>query len=61
VTAILTKVEESNRTCRRALEKAGFWAVASMSMTRVLTRPHVQIRPHAERDVPPFLVAHLAR
>src|SRR5439155_6288768 len=51
MTTILTKTEEWNGPCRRALEEVGFKAAAHMSMTRVFTMPHVEIQPDAERDV----------
>ena len=59
VTGILTKIEETNLTCRRSIEKVGFRAVASMRLVRTLAKSHVQCQPDAEGDVPAFLTAHL--
>lgn len=60
VVGILTKIEESNLTCRRSIEKVGFRAVASMRLVRTLAKSHVQIRPDAEGDISAFLTTHLA-
>jgi hypothetical protein len=59
VTGILTKIEESNLTCRRSIEKVGFRAVASMRLVQILARAHVRIQPTVECDTSAFLVTHL--
>lgn len=61
VTAILTKVEESNRTCMRSLEKAGFRPAASMSLVRVWLRPRVEISLQDGDNTAVFLTDSLTR
>lgn len=61
VAAIVTKVEEANSPSRRAVEKAGFRAVASMGLVRIGPRSHVDVQPHGEDGVASFLVQRLAR
>jgi GNAT superfamily N-acetyltransferase len=59
--AILTKVEESNRTCMRSLEKTGFRPAASMRLVRVWLRPRVEIRLQDGDKASVFLAEGLAR
>ncbi len=59
-TAILTKVEESNVPCRRAIEKAGFRAVAAMRLTRIGGRSRVDVELDGTSRAA-FLAERLAR
>ncbi len=61
VTTILTKVEESNRTCTRSLEKVGFRPVASMSLVRVWLLPRVKVSLQGGDGASAFLIERLAR
>ena len=61
VGAILTKVEETNLPCRRAIEKIGFCAVASMQFERIGGRSRVDLRAYDAGGAGPFLAEQLAR
>ena len=61
VQAIVTKVEETNLPCRRAIERAGFHAVASMQLQRIGGRARVDLRLHEEMSAAAFLAAQFAR
>lgn len=50
VRAIITKIEETNAPARRAVEKAGFRPVATMSLVRVGWMRHVAVRPETGED-----------
>jgi hypothetical protein len=60
VQAIVTKVEETNLPYRRAIEHAGFRAVASMQVQRIGGRARVQVRSHEEVGAA-FLASQFAR
>ncbi|MBI4638163.1 MAG: GNAT family N-acetyltransferase [Candidatus Rokubacteria bacterium] len=60
VGAILTKVEGANLPTRRAVEKAGFRAVAATRLRRVGGRSRVDVQLHGASDAA-FLAARLAR
>jgi RimJ/RimL family protein N-acetyltransferase len=57
--SLTAKVEEDNRSCRRALERAGFQEVADMRLERIGGRSHVAV--DARDVVASFLVAQLPR
>ena len=59
--ALITKVEESNSPCRRAIAKVGFQQVAEMEFERVWLRPHVRVSPNGEYRYSAFLVERLSR
>lgn len=59
--AVITKVDEGNLPCQRALEKAGFRALASMNFVRVWPRSRVEVRPQRDEPASAFLVDRLAR
>lgn len=61
VTALITKVEESNTPCRRAIAKVGGQQVAEMDFERIWLRPHVQVSPNGEYRYAAFLVERLSR
>jgi hypothetical protein len=60
VAVIVTKVEESNAACRRALAKTGFRHVASMRLLRIAGIPRVEVRL-LEAGRAAFLAEGLAR
>jgi hypothetical protein len=60
VDAIVTKVEETDLRCRRAIEKVGFRAVASMQLSRIGGHARVALHLH-EESTTGFLSAQLAR
>jgi L-amino acid N-acyltransferase YncA len=59
--AIITKVAEDNSASRRAVEKAGFELVATMTLTRRLRRSQVELQPYQVNPITTFLVTALAR
>ena len=59
-TAILTKVEESNLACRRAIEKAGFRAAGVMRLRRIVGRSRVNVELNGVGETT-FLAERLAR
>jgi hypothetical protein len=60
VEAIVTKIEETDLPCRRAIEKVGFRAVASMQMSRIGGHARVALHLH-DQSTAGFLSAQLAR
>jgi hypothetical protein len=58
--ALVTKVEETNLPCRRAIEAVGFRAVASMQLSRIGGHARVALHLH-EDGTTQFLRAQLAR
>jgi hypothetical protein len=61
VGAVLTKVEESDLSVRRALERAGFKAVASMQVERVGVRFWMEFRPYTAGGIGAALALQLSR
>jgi hypothetical protein len=60
VQAVVTKLDETNLPCRRAIERVGFRAVASMQLVRIGGRARVAL--HAHEDVAAgFLIAQVPR
>src|SRR5439155_383197 len=59
-TAILTKVEEANLPCRRAIEKVGFRAAGVMRLRRIVGRPRVTVELNGVGETT-FLAERLAR
>jgi L-amino acid N-acyltransferase YncA len=57
--SLACKVEQDNRGCRRALERAGFQEVASMHLERIGGRSHVAV--DVRDAVASFLAAQLPR
>jgi RimJ/RimL family protein N-acetyltransferase len=60
VEAIVTKVDETDLRCRRAIERVGFRAVASMQLSRIGGHARVALHLH-EESTAGFLSAQLAR
>jgi ribosomal protein S18 acetylase RimI-like enzyme len=60
VDAIVTKVEETNLPCWRAVERVGFRAVASMQLSRIGGHARVALHLH-EESTAGFLSTQLAR
>jgi hypothetical protein len=60
IDAIVTKLEEVNLPSRRAIERAGFRAIASMELSRIGGRARVALHAH-EPSAAGFLAAQLAR
>jgi len=60
-TALITKVAESNLPSRRAVEKAGFEAVARMDLVHVGPVTHVVIQPQGDPHGVAYLRTALAR
>lgn len=61
VAAIITKVAEDNTASRRAVEKAGFEAVAMMTLTRRALWSRVTLEPSRRTPLTAFLETALAR
>jgi RimJ/RimL family protein N-acetyltransferase len=60
VDAIVTKLDEVNLPCRRAIEKVGFRAIASMELSRIGGHARVALHAH-EPSMAGFLTTQLAR
>lgn len=61
IEAIVTKVEEQNKPCRRSIERVGFRLVASMNLARVCMRSHVDVILQEIESTSAFLAERLAR
>lgn len=61
LSALITKVAEDNLPSRRAVEKAGFQAVALMRLARLGPRTHVDVRPLGAARGAAYLSGQLAR
>jgi hypothetical protein len=59
--AVLTKAEESDLSERRAIERAGFRAVASMEVERVGVRSWLEFRPYSAGGIGAALALQLSR
>lgn len=60
IETVVTKIEETNLPCRRAIEKVGFRAIASMQLSRIGGHARVALHLH-ERSSDGFLAEELAR
>lgn len=61
IETMVTKIEENNLPCRRAIEKAGFRAVASMDLERIGGVSRIALRPYEGQGIGPYLAAQLDR
>lgn len=61
LSVLVTKVAEDNLPSRRAVEKAGFQAVAHMRLARFWPRTQVDVRPLGEATGAAYLSGQLAR
>lgn len=59
--AVLTRVEETNVSCRRAIETVGFRAVASMEFERIGGWCSLDVQSYETDGVGAFLAARLGR
>jgi hypothetical protein len=57
---VVTKIEETNLSCRRAIERVGFRAIASMQLSRIGGHARVALHLHAQSGNG-FLAGQLAR